>query len=72
MTRIVTYMHRPKRPPRKKPQAAAIAAAVVTAASRKQAKRAKRTAEPDDGREVSPEIKAFFARMIRPPLAREE
>jgi hypothetical protein len=36
MTRIVTYVHRPKRPLRKKAQAAAITGpAIVTAASKR-------------------------------------
>jgi hypothetical protein len=29
----------------------------------------KRCEEADDGQEASPEIKAFFARMMRPPGA---
>jgi hypothetical protein len=66
---IVTYVHRPKRPPRKKAQAAAISGpAIVTAASKRD--RAIRCREEvDDGHEASPEIKAFFARMMRPPGA---
>jgi hypothetical protein len=42
--------------------------AIVTAASRKQLQqqRAERRALATEGREVSPEVKAFFARMIRP------
>jgi hypothetical protein len=42
--------------------------AIVTAASRKQLQqqRAERRARVTEGREVSPEVKAFFARMIRP------
>jgi hypothetical protein len=63
MTRIVTYAHRPKRPPRRlKAQAAIIGPAVVTSASRRRSK-----AAPDtDAAEVSPEVQAFFARMVRP------
>jgi hypothetical protein len=65
---IVTYVHRPKRPPRKKAQAAAITGpAIVTAASKRD--RAIQRREADDGQEVSPEVKAFFARMMRPPGA---
>jgi hypothetical protein len=62
---IVTYVHRPKRPPRKKAQAAAITGpAIVTATSKRD--RAIRRREEADGKEASPEIKAFFARMMRP------
>jgi hypothetical protein len=65
---IVTYVHRPKRPPRKKAQAAAITGpAIVTAASKRD--RAIQRREADDGQEVSSEVKAFFARMMRPPGA---
>ena len=65
---IVTYVHRPKRPPRKKAQAAAITGpAIVTATSKRD--RDRRHKEADDGQEASPEIKAFFARMMRPPGA---
>jgi hypothetical protein len=61
MTRIVTYAHRPKRPPRKA-QAAIIGPAIATSASRRRSK-----AAPDtDALEVSPEVQAFFARMVRP------
>ena len=67
---IVTYVHRPKRPPRKKVQAAAITGpAVVTAASNRD-RAIRRRDGADDGQEASPEIKAFFARMIRPRDAR--
>jgi hypothetical protein len=64
---IVTYAHRPKRPPRKpKAQAAAITGpAIVIAASKRDRERRRETV--DDGQEASPEIKAFFARMMRPP-----
>jgi hypothetical protein len=70
MTRIVTSTYRPKRPPRKpKAQAAAITGpAIVTAASRR-ARAIRRREEADDGQEASPEIKAFFARMMRRPDA---
>jgi hypothetical protein len=40
--------------------------AIVTTASRKQQKLEQAERGMDDGREVSPEVKAFFARMIRP------
>ena len=57
---IVTHVHRPKRAPRKKAVAPAIAAAIVTTTGKKRAK------PPEDAGLVSPGIKAFFARMIRP------
>ncbi len=65
---IVTYVHRPKRRPRKKAQAAAAITgpAIVTAASKRD-RAIRRREEADDGQEASPEIKAFFARMMRPP-----
>jgi hypothetical protein len=64
---IVTYVHRLKRSPRKKAQATAITGpAVVTAASKRE-RIIRRREEADDGQEASPEIKAFFARMMRPP-----
>jgi hypothetical protein len=64
-SRIVTSTYRPKRPPRKKAQAAAITGpAIVTAASKRD--RDRRREMVDDGQETSPEIKAFFARMMRP------
>jgi hypothetical protein len=66
---IVTYVHRPNPPPRKKAQAAAIAGpAIVTKTSRRD-RAIRRREEADDGQEASPEIKAFFARMMRPPGA---
>ena len=58
---IVTYAHRPKRPPRKKAKAAAI----VTVTSKRDSIR--RSEEADQNTEASPEVKAFFARMMRPP-----
>ena len=69
MARIVTYAHRPKRPPRRmKTQAAAIIGpAIVTSASRKRLR-----AEPapdtdaDDDPEATARVRAFFARMVRP------
>jgi hypothetical protein len=64
-SRIVTYAHHYKRPPRKKVKAAAITGpAIVTAASKHDRDRHRET---DGGEEASPEIKAFFARMMRPP-----
>jgi hypothetical protein len=64
-SRIVTYAHRPKRAPRKKAQAAAITGpAIVIAASKRDRERRRETV--DDGQEASPEIKASFARMMRP------
>jgi hypothetical protein len=68
MTRIVTYAHRPKRSPQKKAKAAAITGpAIVTATGKRD--RDRRREVVDDGQEASPEIKAFFARMMRPPGA---
>ena len=66
---IVTYAHRPKRPPRKKAKAAAITGpAIVTVTSKRdRIIRRREEAAADDGTEASPEIKAFFARMMRPP-----
>lgn len=61
--RVVTYVHRPKRPRQKKARAAAQAGpAVVTRAA---AERGHNPANSVDGKETSPEIKAFFARMVR-------
>ncbi len=63
---IVTYAHRPKRPPRKKAKAAAITGpAIVTVTSKRDSIR--RSEEADQNTEASPEVKAFFARMMRPP-----
>jgi hypothetical protein len=64
---IVTYVHRPKRPPRKKAQAAAITGAAIVTAASKRDKAIRHREEADDGQEALPEIKAFFARMMRPP-----
>ena len=65
MTRIVAYAHRPKRAQRKKAQGAVITGpAIVTATSKRDRDR---RGEADDDTEASPEIKAFFARMMRPP-----
>ena len=68
MTRIVTSTYRPKRAPRKKAKAAAITGpAIVTAASKRDRTRRRKDATDDGQVEASPEIKAFFARMMRPP-----
>jgi hypothetical protein len=64
---IVTYVHRPKRPPRKKAQAAAITGLAIVTAASKRDRAIRRHEEAADGQEASPEIKAFFARMMRPP-----
>jgi len=40
--------------------------AIITTASRKRLKLLRAERASDDGREVSPEVKAFLARMIRP------
>jgi hypothetical protein len=66
---IVTYVHRPKRPPRKKAQAAAITGPAIVTAASKRDRAIRRREETDDGQEASPEIKAFFARMTQPPGA---
>ena len=81
-TRIVTYEHRYKRPPRKRKSVALDVPAVVqrddirpdqpaivTTTGRKRAKlqRAALWVEQDDDPEVAAQIDAFFARMIRPP-----
>jgi hypothetical protein len=66
---IVTYVHRPKRPPRKKAQAAAITGPAIVTAVSKRDRAIRRREQTDDGQEASPEIKAFFARMMRPPGA---
>jgi hypothetical protein len=66
---IVTYVHRPKRPPRKKAQAAAITSPAIVIGASKRDRAIRLSEEADDGQEASPEIKAFFARMMRPPGA---
>jgi hypothetical protein len=86
-SRIVTYAHRYKRPPRKKAKAAAINAPAIVRRSANPsdgaaastgtastpmivgatAEKGRRNHWVDDGREISPEVKAFFARMMRPP-----
>ena len=66
---IVTYVHRPNRPLRKKAQAAAITGPAIVTAASKRDRAIRRREEADDGQEASPEIKAFFARMMRPPGA---
>jgi hypothetical protein len=68
MTRIVTYTHRPKRAPRKTAKAAAITGpAIVTTTSKRDRRITRRREMADDGQAASREIKAFFARMMRPP-----
>jgi hypothetical protein len=64
---IVTYVHRPKRPPRRKAQTAAITDPAIVTASSKGHRAIRLCEEADDGQEASPEIKAIFARMMRPP-----
>jgi hypothetical protein len=76
MSRIVTYVHRPKRKAKRKKPAAMPAGTpvIVTARKRKPAaasvvsasKPGKPRYEPDPG-PASESVKAFFARMIRPP-----
>ena len=64
-SRIVTYAYRSKRPPRKKAKAAVITGpGIVSTASKRD--RSLRHDVADDGQEASPEIKAFFTRMMRP------
>ena len=63
---IVTYVHWPKRLSRKKAQAAAITGPAIVTAASKRDRAIRRREEADDGQEASPEIKAFFARMMRP------
>ena len=63
-SRIVNYPRRPKRPPRKMPIAASITAPVVVKTNNKP-NGLRSVAWVDDGQETSPEIKAFFARMMR-------
>ncbi len=63
-SRIATHAHRPKRAPRKKAKTAAITGPAIVIAS---SKRDRRREVVDDDTEASPEIKAFFARMMRPP-----
>jgi hypothetical protein len=72
MTSIVTYVLRPKRAPRRKPKAAAVDlppdegkhSAII--AARKRGRGKTNAAWIDDGQETSPEVKAFFTRMMRP------
>ncbi len=63
-SRIVTYVHRPKRPRPKAQPAAITGRAIVTA------KKASRR-RPAEDEEIDPEaearVKAFFARVMRPP-----
>ena len=69
MTRIVAYAHRPKRAPRKKAKAATITGPAIVTATSKRDREARNRPDADDDTEASPEIKAFFARMMRPPGA---
>jgi hypothetical protein len=71
-TRIVTYAHRYKRPPRKKPKAAALAVPAIVKAPSK-GERIRRREAADAAREVSPEemeeearVADLVARMMRP------
>jgi hypothetical protein len=66
-TRIVTYAHRAKRSPRKQAKAAAINGPAIVIASSKRDRIIRRRKAADDDTEASPEIKAFFARKMRPP-----
>jgi hypothetical protein len=49
---IVTYVHRPKRPPRKKAQAAAITGPAIVTAASKRDRAIQHREEADDGQEV--------------------
>jgi hypothetical protein len=73
MTRIVVYVHRPKRPPKKtKADVAPIKRAaepvltVVVTASPKQLKRLRAERWFAKPREPTPEVEAFFAHNVRP------
>jgi hypothetical protein len=69
MTRIVTTHYRYKPPPRRR-KTVAIAGSVGSTTSRNRTKlmRAEqRVAELDDDPEATARVKAFFARMMRPP-----
>jgi hypothetical protein len=67
-SRIVTYAHRPRRSPRQKPaKAAAVNGPAIVTASSKRDRITRRREVADDDTEASPEVKAFFARMMRPP-----
>jgi hypothetical protein len=68
-SRIVTYTHRYKRPPKRKAQAAAITGTAIVEAASKRDRiiRRRKEAAADDDQEASPEIKALVARMMRPP-----
>jgi hypothetical protein len=46
-----------------------IAGPAIVTATDKRDRAIQRREEADDGQEASPEIKAFFARMMRPPRA---
>jgi hypothetical protein len=63
---VITRPPARSRPKKAQPAAAVITEPrIVTAASKRD--RARRREEADDDTEASPEIKAFFARMMRPP-----
>jgi hypothetical protein len=62
-TRIVTHAYRPKRAPQKKAKAAAINGPAIVPVTNKRDRIRRR--EADD--EASPEIRAFFDHMMRPP-----
>jgi hypothetical protein len=73
--RIVHYVHRPRRPPPKQ-KASALARAekvatkvlpvTVTATSEKRLKRLRAERTQQSAAEPGPELKAFFARNVRP------
>jgi hypothetical protein len=61
-----TYIHRPKRALKKKSKATAIAGPTIISTTSKP-DRGRRPDMTGDVTEASPEVKAFFARMMRPP-----
>jgi hypothetical protein len=81
-TRIVTHVYRPKRAPRKKrAKTAAITGPAIVRHAADPPDDTKAGKAPvivrapavkarpwiDDGQDTSPEVKAFFVRMMRPP-----
>ena len=63
---IVTY--HPKKPaPRRKAQAAAITGSAIVTATKRSARRTK--PGPEDDAAADARVRAFFARMVRPPGA---
>jgi hypothetical protein len=70
MTRIVTYAHRPKRPPRKQQAAPLAGSAVVTTKSSRRPRLAETAAEaasPEEGDEAAPSVARPAANDDRKP-----